>query len=137
MTVRFSFPPTENGASQTAEWDETQRTIGALEETVWEATESVVAEDAENVHFRELLPAQEFHIEGGFVGWDGVREKRGEEAGELVQDEVYLFSLEKGFLMLRPDLRQRHGIVTANVTVSAHDPCLGGTVIQVCFGCTQ
>ncbi|CAM9758292.1 unnamed protein product, partial [Sphacelaria rigidula] len=46
-------------------------------------------------------------------------------------DEVYLYSLEKGFLMLRPDLRQKHGIVTANVTVSVHDPCLGGPVIQV------
>lgn len=89
------------------------------------------------MHFRELSPAQEFDGEGGFMGRDGVREKKEEEAGERVQDEVYLFSLEKGFLMLRPDLRQRHGIVTANVTVSAHDPCLGGTVIQVCFGCAQ
>lgn len=54
------------------------------------------------------------------------------EAGEQrLQDEVYLYSLEKGFLMLRPDLRRKHGIVTANVTVSAHDPCLGGTVVQV------
>lgn len=59
-------------------------------------------------------------------------EERGQEDGENeVQDEVYLYSLEKGFLMLRPDLRQKHGIVTANVTVSVHDPCLGGTVIQV------
>lgn len=46
-------------------------------------------------------------------------------------DSVYLYSLEKGFLMLRPDLRQKHGIVTANVTISVHDPCLGGPVIQV------
>jgi len=67
--------------------------------------------------------------------------QRGEAAGEgeeaagageqRFQDEVYLYSLEKGFLMLRPDLRRKHGIVTANVTVSAHDPCIGGTVVQV------
>ncbi|CAM9474753.1 unnamed protein product, partial [Laminaria digitata] len=50
--------------------------------------------------------------------------------GQRLQDEVYLYSLEKGFLMLRPDLRRKHGIITANVTVSVHDPCLGGTVIQ-------
>lgn len=105
---------------------------------MWEETERVVAGVAENVHFRELLLAQEFDAKGGFVEWDGVSETREVEAvGELVQDEVYLFSLEKGFLMLRPDLRQRHGIVTANVTVSAHDPCLGGTVIQVWFGCAH
>lgn len=53
---------------------------------------------------------------------------------QRVQDEVYLYSLEKGFLMLRPDLRRKHGIVTANVTVSAHDSCMGGTVVQVNLG---
>lgn len=54
-----------------------------------------------------------------------------DEEGDGVPDEVYLYSLEKGFLMLRPDLRQKHGIVTANVTISVHDSCLGGRVIQV------
>lgn len=55
----------------------------------------------------------------------------GGDGDHVVPDEVYLYSLEKGFLMLRPDLRQKHGIVTANVTISVHDPCLGGPVIQV------
>lgn len=55
----------------------------------------------------------------------------GEGGEQRLQDEVYLYSLEKGFLMLRPDLRRKHGIMTANVTVSAHDPCLGGMVVQV------
>ncbi|CAM9250929.1 unnamed protein product [Discosporangium mesarthrocarpum] len=45
-------------------------------------------------------------------------------------DDVYLYSLEKGFLMLRPDLREKHGIMTANVTISVDDSCIGGKVIQ-------
>lgn len=64
-------------------------------------------------------------------GGDGDGEGEGEGDEQRLQDEVYLYSLEKGFLMLRPDLRRKHGIVTANVTVSAHDPCLGGRVVQV------
>eukprot|EP00903_Cladosiphon_okamuranus_P006745 g6580.t1 len=64
-------------------------------------------------------------------GADVEESGEGEGGGEQrLQDEVYLYSLEKGFLMLRPDLRRKHGIVTANVTISAHDPCLGGMVVQ-------
>lgn len=62
---------------------------------------------------------------------DGDGDEGDGEGSQRMQDEVYLYSLEKGFLMLRPDLRRKHGIVTANVTVSAHDICLGGRVIQV------
>ncbi|CAN0374997.1 unnamed protein product [Pylaiella littoralis] len=74
---------------------------------------------------------------GGGVASEGGRGGEGEggipqqqQKQQQLQDEVYLYSLEKGFLMLRPDLRRKHGIVTANVTVSAQDPCLGGTVVQ-------
>jgi hypothetical protein len=42
-----------------------------------------------------------------------------------VPDKVYLFSLEKGFLMLRQDLRARHDIVATNVTVPIWDDCFG------------
>ncbi|CAN0227865.1 unnamed protein product, partial [Scytosiphon promiscuus] len=62
--------------------------------------------------------------------WPCLSQGRILSSGARVQDEVYLYSLEKGFLMLRPDLRRKHGIVTANVTVSAHDSCMGGTVVQ-------
>lgn len=62
---------------------------------------------------------------------DGAEDGGEESASGRDPDEVYLYSLEKGFLMLRADLRRKHGIVTANVTVNAHDPCLGGTVVQV------
>ncbi|CAM9668925.1 unnamed protein product, partial [Ectocarpus sp. 6 AP-2014] len=61
---------------------------------------------------------------------DGAEDGGEESASGRDPDEVYLYSLEKGFLMLRADLRRKHGIVTANVTVNAHDPCLGGTVVQ-------
>ncbi|CAB1106595.1 unnamed protein product [Ectocarpus sp. CCAP 1310/34] len=61
---------------------------------------------------------------------DGAEDGGGGSASGRDPDEVYLYSLEKGFLMLRPDLRRKHGIVTANVTVNAHDPCLGSTVVQ-------
>jgi hypothetical protein len=43
-------------------------------------------------------------------------------------ESVYLYSLEKGFLMLRQELREQHGIVAANVTVSMEDECLGDGV---------
>eukprot|EP00611_Tribonema_gayanum_P021742 TRINITY_DN423_c0_g1_i2.p1 TRINITY_DN423_c0_g1~~TRINITY_DN423_c0_g1_i2.p1 ORF type:complete len:643 (-),score=123.27 TRINITY_DN423_c0_g1_i2:1424-3352(-) len=45
--------------------------------------------------------------------------------GCFVPDKVYLFSLEKGFLMLRQDLRAQHGIVATNVTVPIWDDCFG------------
>lgn len=70
------------------------------------------------------------------VGSRGTDEQGGVASGDGgIPDEVYLYSLEKGFLMLRSDLRQKHGIVTANVTISVHDPCLGGRVVQVSCCC--
>lgn len=90
------------------------------------ACSAVVGESAatgDSVKRRESLEDQGRETAGGGGDGDGGEQR--------LQDEVYLYSLEKGFLMLRPDLRRKHGIVTANVTVSAHDPCLGGTVVQV------
>ena len=110
-----------------------QGTTGSREKWSWgwaDADAEVAGDLQEGLLQQQLW---EFHREAEAEGGGG-GDKCGaeeEETGELVQDEVYLFSLEKSFLMLRPDLRQKHRIVTANVTVSSHDPCLGSTVIQV------
>eukprot|EP00953_Heterococcus_sp_UTEX-ZZ885_P024196 13244-Heterococcus_DN1.PRE.1 len=44
---------------------------------------------------------------------------------EWLPDKVYLYSLEKGFLLLRQDLRAQHSIVATNVTIPVWDECFG------------
>ena len=43
----------------------------------------------------------------------------------FVSQRVYLFSLEKGYLMLRPDQRDRHDIRRLDITVSTDSSCFG------------
>lgn len=50
---------------------------------------------------------------------------------EWIGDPVYLFSLEKGFLLLSDATRARHGINISNVTISVDDPCFGGSTMQL------
>lgn len=77
------------------------------------------------------VSAKGYTNDGGLRSEDIGARGATEEEGNGVPDEVYLYSLEKGFLMLRPDVRQKHGVVTANVTIDAHDPCFGGIILQV------
>eukprot|EP01102_Stenamoeba_stenopodia_P018077 TRINITY_DN6584_c0_g1_i1.p1 TRINITY_DN6584_c0_g1~~TRINITY_DN6584_c0_g1_i1.p1 ORF type:complete len:499 (+),score=49.08 TRINITY_DN6584_c0_g1_i1:152-1648(+) len=43
----------------------------------------------------------------------------------FVGDLSYQFSFERGYLFLRDELKAKHGIVVANVTLYANDTCLG------------
>jgi len=69
---------------------------------------------------------------GGSPGCD-VLTGRGCENSQLtgrlkdlfVSQRVYLFSLEKGYLMLRPDQRDRHDIRRLDITVSTDSRCFG------------
>lgn len=46
-------------------------------------------------------------------------------------DKVYLFSLEKGYLMLSNSIREAHHISFANVTIIGDDSCFGPTFLRV------
>ena len=43
---------------------------------------------------------------------------------------VYLFSLEKGHLLLSPDFRDRHNISRLEITIPRNSRCFGGTAIS-------
>jgi hypothetical protein len=58
-------------------------------------------------------------------GSDDNQELSGRLKDLFVSQRVYLFSLEKGYLMLRPDQRDRHAIRRLDITVSSDSKCFG------------
>ena len=78
-----------------------------------------------------LAASETFHIVDEPLDADGAAEGGGASpAPRFPWDEsaglaVFLFSREKGYLMLTPELRQRHGIRTHRVRVGIDDACFG------------
>ncbi|XP_073389155.1 membralin-like protein At1g60995 isoform X2 [Physcomitrium patens] len=47
------------------------------------------------------------------------------ENGSRLSDPTYLYSIEKGYLMMTETAKNRHDVKTINISVSAHHPCFG------------
>ena len=77
--------------------------------------------------------SREKGIEKGEKGREKGREKQSTPTTEMasilldlfVSQRVYLFSLEKGYLMLHPDERDRHDIKRLDVTIARDSKCFG------------
>ena len=47
---------------------------------------------------------------------------------ECVPTKIYMFSMEKGLLMLRPEIKAQLGVITTDVYVPVSDNCMGNWI---------